>query len=100
MGAPFKRQVKPIGAKWLRSAFEGGDRKVQEQFGEGNSNQDPIFTPQNQQRVHIGGNFGDEVFQNFKKNGISGMEEAQNQEAIIMEDNDVRKEIKIIESKK
>lgn len=34
MRASFRRQVKPIGARWLRSGFEGGDQKAQNQFGE------------------------------------------------------------------
>lgn len=52
MRAPFRRQVKPIGAKWLRSGNEGTDRKIngegsQNPFKESASSYDPKCTPVN-----------------------------------------------------
>lgn len=48
--APFKRQVKPIGAKWLRnggeeSQWNTGGGEEEHVTGAGRSNQDPLFSP-------------------------------------------------------
>ncbi|KAK1390943.1 hypothetical protein POM88_019121 [Heracleum sosnowskyi] len=47
MRAPFKRQIKLIGAKWLRNGSEGGSRSSGEGRMDGR-NQDPQYTPSNQ----------------------------------------------------
>lgn len=50
MGDPFKRQVKPIGAKWLRTGVDGDDRSFTEAQSQdpktsSSGNQDPHLTP-------------------------------------------------------
>ncbi|KAL1805886.1 hypothetical protein ACET3Z_028954 [Daucus carota] len=77
MRAPLKRQVKPIGAKWLRNGNEDsssssvhGDRH--KQLGEEDANHDPKSTPENMTAVGQGENQGDMVFQNLNQGaGIS-----------------------------
>lgn len=54
MRAPFRRQVKPIGAKWLRDKSGSSGRKLDETYSQEQNrassvNQDPHFPPQNQE---------------------------------------------------
>ncbi|KAK1355302.1 hypothetical protein POM88_048558 [Heracleum sosnowskyi] len=74
MRSPFRRQVKPIGAKWLQTGYEDSNSNSRvedhvEQDGEDDSNQDP----KNQGVVSQGGNQGDRIFQNGVKGaGLGG----------------------------
>lgn len=75
MRAPFKSQVKPIGAKWLRTEFvSGGVSSEMEEHGggggNGSDNQDPIITPGSMVVVNQGENVGKPVFQNSNAGAV------------------------------
>lgn len=111
MRAPFRRQVKPIGAKWLRSGAEGGDRKIHggsnpNQFREAERNQDPFFTPVNKETGNSSGSGGvthgkDGVtdFQTKQTGGISVSKDTHGPQASFTALNS-RTEVNVIETKK
>lgn len=73
MRAPFKRQVKPIGAKWLRNRTEGGTWNLggsQSQSRFSDHNQDPHFTPPDQGEVNQGVILGGIIFKFQLQAGI------------------------------
>lgn len=112
MRAPFRRQVKPIGAKWLRSGAEGGgDRKTHgssnpNQFRGAEGNQDPSFSPANQETGNSSGRGGvihgkDRVtdFQIKQTGGISAFKDTLGPQASFTALNS-RTEVNVIETKK
>lgn len=71
MRVPFRRQVKPIGAKWLRSGGEeipwsSGEGGEMMSSGVDGNNQDPKFTPQTVNAGVDGGGMGGKI-QNISK---------------------------------
>lgn len=101
MRAPFKKQVKPIGAKWLHT--ENGDEDMpatttEFQNGSG-SNQDPSFPPQNQDAVGRGGILVSTEFSKNQSGGITGIRQIQNSVATISPTN-ARGEVTVVETKR
>lgn len=76
MRAPFRKQVKPVGANWLRSGIDGGDRNsnaiefLAQYSGGGSSSNDPLFSLQNYEVAGKGWIFGDNDFQKIQTSGI------------------------------
>lgn len=104
MRATFRRQVKPIGAKWLRNGNESAGQRTtgegsQNPFRGSDSNHDPNFTPENQGTDIQNMRDGRKVIQNFQKGGTSPITEPYNFGASITPVN-TRKEVVVIESKK
>lgn len=104
MRAPFRRSVKPIGAKWLRPGLDSGQRKAntgdhQSQHRGNDSNQDPHFSLLVQKAITNGENIGGNVFQIAQKSGIPVTRDSQNNIPLITPTN-TRKEIFIVENKK
>lgn len=99
--APFRKQVKPIGEKWLRNGLNSGGRnsEFQPQFGGGSSSQDPHVSPPNQQSVGKGENPGDKAFQINQMGGNGEIRNTHNNNAIISPTNQ-RTDAIIIENKK
>lgn len=104
MRAPFKRQVKQIGAKWLRSGMDSSDRNMnsgekQNQNERGSDNQDPSFTPTNQGVAVNGEKHGKEGFQ---KDQMGGILEIRNQisDIPIIQQISTREEVMVVETKK
>lgn len=88
MRAPLKRQVKQIGAKWLRSGIEGDDWKTGDggggwNPGNGKNNQDPIFSPHNQVAGTSSARVGGKIIQNVSNNVNPGIREENDTEAEI-----------------
>ncbi|KAK1376764.1 hypothetical protein POM88_032957 [Heracleum sosnowskyi] len=85
MRAPLRNQVKPIGAKWLRSGLENGgcSKEPEKHYSQGEKNDvnlDPQITPGNVQVGRKGGNVGIDISHNLnaeagsdKGNNISGI---------------------------
>lgn len=87
MRAPLKRQVKPIGAKWLRSGETGDSldstwQAQGNQKGEHNDNQHPKCTPQNKASVVHGENYGDVISQKGIIGGKLGLNVIQTKTAV------------------
>lgn len=111
MRAPFRKQVKPIGAKWLRYGTEGDAQNFpgtqsQAQGGGSSSNsgskscyQDPLFSPHNQRTGGMGSNQGDNVFKQNQNSGKAELRDANKSSAKIMEQTD-KEAVTVIESKK
>lgn len=77
MRAPFRRQVKQIGAQWLRNGVDdlGPNSKFENPINQGREdylNQDPKSMPQSQGPVIRRDNFGDQSIQNAKMGGTQG----------------------------
>lgn len=95
MRAPFKRQVKSTGAKWLRNRVEGclenlNPGSFASQYMEG-SNQDSQFAPPKMGVVRQGRNHEDNQVQNSKYNEKAGIDaESISEEIIKGLDNDSR----------
>lgn len=89
MRAPFKRQVKAIGAKWIRSGMENDERNLsttpfQSQYScDNNNNHDPKSMPQNHEVVRMGGFSRVNDFKKSKKSGNNGTGFIQNTKATI-----------------
>lgn len=103
MRAPFKGQVKPIGARWLRTGFEGGNSTEKNVYGgqgeENGDNQYPQFTPTSMEIGNQGEILGQTIFQNLiTKAGKESATTSTTQPSIMGQLND--KDIMIIESKK
>lgn len=103
--APFRGQVKPIGAKWLRTEmFTGNDSQSPEKSNgcnEGSDkNPDPHFAPTNQQSSYKGENQGNKESQ--LKKSDAGKEIIHNQKtaATITDQGNIRTDFAFIESKK
>lgn len=101
MRAPFKRHVKPIGAKWLRTGIHGGSNSddYQPQFRQSNENQDPQFSPINQEVVMYGGNSKGNEIQNSQISGIIEMRNHHSDRPTISANN-IKKDIIVVETKK
>lgn len=69
MRAPFKRQTKMIGAKWLRNGEE--DASGKESAG-GNTGSGEKSTPKNQEMGTVGVKDGDTIIQNMAGGELSG----------------------------
>lgn len=104
MRAPFKRQVKPIGAKWLRNG-DGSSSSSSHVPGWSSSTEedegslDPKITPANLMVVTRGGNKGDKIIQ---KEGI-GARQVQSNECINTTElpiNQANNELVIIDNKR
>lgn len=77
MRAPLKRQVKPVGAKWLRNGEVGdsSETRFQDQYKrneEDDECQDPKFAPGKTGTVIHGGSFAGNSVQNSKLGGNCG----------------------------
>lgn len=102
MRAPYRRHVKPIGAKWLRNGTEVGDRSTSSGINQSRndwSNQDPHFSPSNQGTVMSGGNFENTSFQNKQLSGNIEIRKDQGNNPIFPPIQ-IRKEVTVVESKK
>lgn len=100
MRAPLRRQVKPIGAKWLRngeggSNFAADSQSQEDRNGDDGTNQDPTFPPKNPVSVEKGGNQGDMTFQNSKDSANISPTNSANSTDVI-----TRKTAGVIEIKK
>lgn len=57
MRAPFRNQIKPIGARWLRNGTDIGETSAgKERKDNDGTNQDPKSTPENMEIIGHGGN--------------------------------------------
>lgn len=89
MRAPFKRHVKPIGAKWLRNSMDesGGSMNSgehQSQFMQDARNYDPQSPPPNQGVVMQGGNICGQEIQKNQMSGILGIQNNHIERPIIL----------------
>lgn len=108
MRAPLKKQVKPIGAKWLRNGEVGNNsgttsQSQDKQSREDDGNPDPNFTPTNTEAVENGANQGVGISQNKSLSAKFGNATFQTNSPIIAgtaNREDIGKEIGVIESKK
>lgn len=98
MRAPFRKHVKPIGAKWLRNGVNNGGQNAEFQFqsSSGSNSHDPHVTPQNQETIRKGEILGDNNFQKNQMHGNVGIRNVFNTCAVISTTNQ-RKEPIIIE---
>lgn len=104
MRAHFKRHVKPIETKWLRTGMDRDERKMNPcesptQNAQGGGYHDPLFTPANQEAGDNRGNFKITEFQNGQTGGIL---EIRNQHITIPIISPIAKsqEVTIVENKK
>lgn len=77
MRAPLRKQIKPIGDKWLRNSLVIDDRNSESHsfHGGGSSNQDPLVSPQNQDLVRKGVIGGDGFFSKSQLGGNNEINE-------------------------
>lgn len=104
MRAPFRRQVKPIGAKWLRDGSVSSSRKFeeihsQEQNRANSVNPDPHSPPHFQEAVNTGGNLGDPDSNRIQKSGGTDIRNVYTDRPTVGPINE-QNVLKIIESKK
>ncbi|KAK1385410.1 hypothetical protein POM88_023145 [Heracleum sosnowskyi] len=104
MRAPFKRHVKPIGAKWLRNGIvtngtSAGSGSSQAHAGDTRSNQDPQNAHANQSSGMERGKSGKQVFPTDHVGGITGLNGPYPNNPTILPVI-VRKENSIIDNKK
>lgn len=104
MRAPFKRHVKPIGAKWLRNGTDVNRQDVfsgnsQVHTGGGGNNQDPRNTGGNNSMDMERGKSGNDAHPNENQSGNPGFKQMNPNNPSITPAA-VRKEISVIETRK
>ncbi|KAL8088979.1 hypothetical protein AgCh_038659 [Apium graveolens] len=104
MRAPLRKQVKPVGAKWLRtgedgSSFMAGKQAQGKQHESDDPNHDPNFTPANADSVDKGRNRANMISQHFSPGPNISNLNFQTNFANVSE-TIAKKDIGIIETKK
>ncbi|KAL1820446.1 hypothetical protein ACET3Z_015315 [Daucus carota] len=104
MRAPLRKQIKPVGAKWLRhggtaDSSESMSQSQGKQNGEDGGNRWPVVTPTNQGPIEYSENQGNMITQIMIKDGNTGQGPLQTNTATTKEQM-IKKDIGIIETKK